>query len=331
MTLSVPVRRSALTLIAAAALVLAGLALSAHAQQSAHASAATPSQVAARTAVLSSIQSPVVPFTPTRFTVVTEGLTNGPAILLLPGLASSRAVFDAEAKILAPTHRLYRVQIDGFAGQPAGPNASGPLLHPMVEELHQYLAANHLHPAVIGHSLGGLLGLMLADAHPEDVQKLLIVDSLPFYALVFSSTATVDQVKPQGAAIRDSLIAMSPEAYAAQSQQTASFLVLDPDARKLVAASSQASDRTVVANAMYEDLTTDFRPALAGIKTPTTLLYPYDAAAAGPDSAKVDTVYTSAYATMPNVTIHKIENSRHFIMYDQPAAFDAAVQSFLKQ
>jgi pimeloyl-ACP methyl ester carboxylesterase len=85
-----------------------------------------------------------------------------------------------------------------------------------------------------------------------------------------------------------------------------------------------------MAQAMFEDLTTDLRPVLATIKTPATLLYPYDAKAVGPDSSKVDAVYSSAYSTMPNLTIHRIDASRHFIMYDQPAAFDAAVQTFLK-
>jgi pimeloyl-ACP methyl ester carboxylesterase len=33
---------------------------------------------------------------------------------------------------------------------------------------------------------------------------------------------------------------------------------------------------------------------------------------------------------MPNLKIHRIDDSRHFIMYDQPAAFDKAVQAFLK-
>jgi pimeloyl-ACP methyl ester carboxylesterase len=268
-------------------------------------------------------------FAPTRFTVVTEGPATAPAILLLPGLTSSRSVFDAEAKLLAPTYRLYRVQINGFAGQPAGPNATGPLLDPIVAELHQYLAANKLHPAVIGHSLGGLLGMMLADAHPDDVSKLMIVDSLPFYALVFSPQATVDMVKPQAETMRTQILGISDEAYAAQAGQTASYLVLDPAAQKLVAAQSRASDRTVMANAMFEDLTTDLRPRLATIKTPTVMLYPYDAAVV-PDPAKIDAVYTGAFATMPNVKLHRIDASRHFIMYDQPAAFHTQVQAFLK-
>jgi pimeloyl-[acyl-carrier protein] methyl ester esterase len=33
---------------------------------------------------------------------------------------------------------------------------------------------------------------------------------------------------------------------------------------------------------------------------------------------------------MPNVTLLKVDGSRHFIMYDQPEKFDAAVEGFLK-
>ena len=270
---------------------------------------------------------------PTRFSVVVEGVPSGKGtdVLLIPGLSSSREVYAAEAKLLTGSYRLHLVQLAGFAGDPAGPNATGPVLAPVVEQLHQYIVTNKLQPVpVIGHSMGGLLGLMLAQAHPEDVSKLLVVDALPFYALVFAPEATVDAVKPQANAMREQFIAAPPEVFAAMATQTASMLVLNPDARKLVAANTIASDRTVIANAMYEDLTTDLRPQLADIKTPTTLLYPFDAAAVGTDStARIDAVYTGAYRTMPNLKMQRIDNSRHFIMYDQPAAFDKAVQAFL--
>ena len=130
-------------------------------------------------------------FSPTRFTVQDQGSVNKPDVILIPGLASSRAVWDVEAKFLAPNYRLHLVQIDGFAGAPAGANAAGPILPGVVEELHQYIVAGKLHPVVIGHSLGGLITLMLAAAHPEDVKKIVIVDSLPFYGLVFDPNATV--------------------------------------------------------------------------------------------------------------------------------------------
>ena len=271
------------------------------------------------------------PFTPTRFTVVTEGPTPGkaPDVLLIPGLASSREVFAAEARLLSPSFRLHLVQLSGFAGQPAGPNANGPIFPGVVDELHQYIAANHLqHPAVIGHSMGGLLALMLAQAHPEDVSKLLIVDALPFYGLVFNPNATVEAVRQQGQAMHDGMLAASPEEFAASQPPFIARMVHSPDGLKAVSAASLASDRTVFANAMLEDLTTDLRPGVASVKAPTTVLYSCDPSQGS--AADVEALYRSAYAGMPDVHFTRIDNSLHFIMYDQPAAFHNAVLTFLQ-
>jgi pimeloyl-ACP methyl ester carboxylesterase len=256
-------------------------------------------------------------FVPTRFTVVDEGTVGKPDVVLIPGLASSRAVWDAEAKLLAPNYRLHLVQVDGFAGAPAGANATGEMLPELVDELHAYIEAQGMHPVVIGHSLGGLLALMLADKYPADVRKMVIVDSLPYYAVVFNAAATVETVKPQAEAMQQQILAAPADQFAAM-QPT------------LVAASSIASDRTVFAKAMYEDLLTDLRGDVASIKTPTLMLYPYDPAFQGADPAKIDAVYQGAYKPMPHVTLVRVDGSRHFIMYDQPAKLDAAVEGFLK-
>jgi pimeloyl-ACP methyl ester carboxylesterase len=272
-----------------------------------------------------------IPAAPTRFSVVIQGVAPGKGadVLFIPGLASSRDVYASEAKLLTATCRLYLVQIAGFAGEPAGPNATGPILSPVVEQLHQYIADNHLQKVpVIAHSLGGLLALMLAQAHPEDISKLLIIDTLPFYGLVFNPGATVENVAPQAKAMHDQFIAIPDDQFAASSPLFTSRLVKDPEGARQVTASSIASDRTVFANAMLEDLETDMRPQLAAIKTSTTVLYPYEAAQ-GP-VADVTALYTAAYATMPNIHLVRIDDSRHFIMYDQPSAFDKAVQVFLK-
>jgi pimeloyl-ACP methyl ester carboxylesterase len=264
---------------------------------------------------------------PTRFSVVTQG--TGPDVILIPGLASSREVYAAEAKLLTSTHRLHLIQIAGFAGEPAGPNASGPILAPVVEQLHQYIAANHLQPVpVIAHSLGGLLALMLAQSHPDDVSKLLIIDTLPFYGLVFSPGATVENLRPQAQAMATQMLNMPADQFAASQPLFASHIVTTPEGIKAVSASSISSDRTVFVNAMLEDLATDLRPQLASIKTPMTLLYPYETTQGS--ATEVAALYTSAYAAKPNLQIIRIDNSRHFIMYDQPAAFDKTVQTFLK-
>jgi pimeloyl-ACP methyl ester carboxylesterase len=272
----------------------------------------------------------VSPVAPTRFSVVVQGPAAGraPDVILIPGLASSREVYAAEARLLAPKYRLHLVQLAGFAGEPAGPNASGPILGPVVEQLHQYIVDNHLeHSPVIGHSMGGLLALMLADAHPGDASKLLIVDTLPFYGLVFNPNATVEMLHPQAQAMHDGLIAMPADQFATSQPSFSARLVASPDGQKAVTAASIASDRTVFANAMLEDLGTDLRPRLAGIKSPATVLYPYTAAQGS--QGDVAALYLNAYSKMPSVHFTRIDDSLHFIMFDQPAAFHAAVLSFL--
>jgi pimeloyl-ACP methyl ester carboxylesterase len=277
------------------------------------------------------LRNPNITAAPTRFSVVIEGPAAGtaPDVILIPGLASSRDDYAAEAKLLTPNYRLHLIQIAGFSGEAAGPNATGPILAPVVAQLNDYIATNHLqHPAIIAHSLGGLLALMLAQAHPEDVAKLLIIDTLPFYGIVFNPNATVEMVAPQAKIMATTMLQMPADQFAATQPLMAARLVASPEGQKIVAASSIASDRAVFVNAMLEDLQTDLRPQLAAIKTPTTVLYPYSSAQ-GPEPA-VTALYTTGYSTMPNVKLVKIDNSLHFIMFDQPAAFHTAVLSFLQ-
>jgi pimeloyl-ACP methyl ester carboxylesterase len=269
-------------------------------------------------------------FLSTRFTAIEEGTLGKPDVLLIPGMSSSRAVWEAEAKLLAPNYRLHLVQLAGFAGSPAGPNASGQVLAPVVEELHAYIVAKRIHPVVIGHSMGGLITLMLAIRHPEDARKIVIVDALPFAAVLMDPSATAESMMPQVQAIKQQMLAMPADQYAAMQPMMAARMVKNPDAQKLLAASFAASDRGVSVEAMEEDLETDLRQDVASIKTPALMLYAYDTAAQQPDPATYEAAVQLAYKKMPNATLKRIEDSRHFIMYDQPEKFDAAVEEFLK-
>ncbi len=269
-------------------------------------------------------------FVPTRFTVVDQGTLGKPDVVMIPGLASSSAVWDGEAKLLAPNYRLHILQVDGFAGAPAGPNAGDGMLPGIVEELHSYIVAAKMKPVVIGHSLGGLLAMMLADKYPGDVKKMLIVDTLPYYAVLFNPAATVDSAKPMADGIKAQMVAMPADQYAAMQGPMMAAMAKSAEGQKAATASAISSDRGVVAEALYEDLLTDMRSEVASIKTPTLVLYEYDASNKMPDAGVYEGLVKDGYKAMPNVTLVKVEDSRHFIMYDQPAKFDAAVEGWLK-
>ncbi len=271
------------------------------------------------------------PFVPTRFTVTDAGTAGKPDVVLIPGLASSKSVWDAEAKLLGPNYRLHILQVDGFAGAPAGANAAdGKMLPGIVEELHGYVTANEMRPVVVGHSLGGLLALMLAEKYPADVRKLAIVDTLPYYAVLFSPGATVDAMKPMAETMKQQILAVPADQYAAMQVPMMAAMAKSDAGRKAATDSALTSDRAVVTEALYEDLLTDMRGEVAKIQTPTLVLYEYDAANKMPPAEAYEALVKDGYKAMPHVTLVRVEDSRHFIMYDQPAKMDEALEGWLK-
>jgi pimeloyl-ACP methyl ester carboxylesterase len=96
----------------------------------------------------------------------------------------------------------------------------------------------------------------------------------------------------------------------------------------MIRAWGKASDSNVVVNALADDLTLDLRPGLAQITTPVTLLFPDYAPLGAPPGANAK-MYGAAYAAVPGIKLVPITSSLHFIMLDQPAQFDAAVDGFL--
>ncbi len=263
-----------------------------------------------------------------RFTVEVRG--EGPDVILIPGLASSREVWSQIAPDLAKRHRIHLVQIAGFAGLPAGPNAEGPMLDPIVADLHAYIGREPLTaPAVIGHSLGGLLGLKLAQAHPGDVGRLMVVDAVPFLGALNNPAATADTAVAGARAMRDRILSLSEADFAATQKNTAPYMTKATAWQPTVAAWSLATDREVMAKAMYEDIIDDVRPGLAGMRLPVTVLYAWDATMPfGADA--IDAAYARHYQGLDGVTLVRVDGAYHFLMLDQPERFAAEVAGFLR-
>jgi pimeloyl-[acyl-carrier protein] methyl ester esterase len=256
-----------------------------------------------------------------RITIRTIG--KGSPVVFIPGLASSPAVFDDVAARIAPDHRLILVQVNGFAGSQAASMALDGLIPGAVDELAGWLAANRIEkPAVIGHSMGGLMAMMLAKRHPGAAGRLLIVDALPFYGMLFGPTATPDAIRPVVEQMRAGLISgTSPPQVPPHMSNT--------DAGKAkILEWLKASDAKTVGEALVEDATTDIRPDLPALSgRPVTVLY----AVSSPDmKAMVDGLYAEAYKGLPGVKLVRVNNSEHFIMLDQPDRFAAEVEGFLR-
>ena len=261
-----------------------------------------------------------------RFTVEVKG--SGPDVILIPGLMSSTAVWAETAARLAPRHRVHLIQVGGFAGAPAGSNATGPLIGPLAQELGDYIGGLGRPAAVIGHSMGGFMGVLLAARRPEVVERVLVVDSLSFYPLLFNPTITPETALPQARMAQDSLANMRPEAFEAMQRNGVREMSKSKKGQEAILAWTLASDRTVAGQAMYDITTTDARPELPRVNAPVTVLYAYAPEMPG-SAAVLDEIYARAYAGLANKTLKRIDDSFHFIMFDQPQRFAAEVDAFL--
>ena len=268
-------------------------------------------------------------------TILNEG--QGPDVILIPGLSTPRAVWESTAARLKATHRLHIVQIRGF-GDAAGPNAEGAVLPRVTADVRGFIAdcitgQGRPAPAIVGHSMGGLAGLIVAAEAPGAVGRLMIVDALPFIGTLFNPAATVEAVKPQA----EQMAAMM---RAQHGQPKPTGPVTDPGpasmaggmsnsaaGRTAIAGWVREADQRVTAQVFYDVMTTDMRGALGKVTAPVTLLYAQDDSAMPAAAAKA--AFEPQYAGLAHFKAQMVPGSRHFIMLDQPAAFATAVDAFL--
>jgi pimeloyl-ACP methyl ester carboxylesterase len=271
--------------------------------------------------------APRAAFASDRLSVETFG--TGPDVILIPGLSSSPDVW--EPSLAAVTgYRYHLVHVAGFAGKPAGANATGPVMEPVAEEIARYIREQGLvKPALVGHSLGGAWALMVAGRHPDLVGKVMVVDMMPFLGAMFGGpSATPGSLKPIAEQMRAGIATSTGEARRKQIEQTIAGMVRDEAWRPSVVGHSLASDPVASGQAMHDLVLTDLRPEVARIKVPLTILYVTPHGAPVSD-AQIDQFYKLSYAGAPHAVLKRIPDSRHFIMYDAPLLFRQELREFL--
>lgn len=259
--------------------------------------------------LLSSSARAAAAFTSRRITVNVTG--NGKDVLLIPGLASGPGIWN-QAVAAVPGYRWHRIQVRGFAGLPADANADGAVVRPVADEIARYVAAAGLsRPAIVGHSMGGTLAMMLGIKGLG--ARIMVVDMLPAGAAMVGGTASglgflADQV---GGYLTGTV---------AGRRYLAQMVAQAPGAR--------GSDPDVIANALRDLANIDLAPQLPRMNVPLEVVY---ATGADRDQAAAITArFRSAYAGKAGALLVPVGPSGHMVMGDQPARFNAELAKFLK-
>ena len=260
--------------------------------------------------------------------IVVETRGDGPDLILIPGLASTSAVWSRTAARLTG-RRLHLVSVRGFGDLPPAANAEGAIMGAVAGELRRYIAEAGLQrPAVIGHSMGGQLALRVAADAPGRIGRVMTVDASPFFPALISPGATVDDVEPIAQVAYQAVQFLGDEGL--RERGRALGLELGGAADAVFGSMGwQGGDRGVLAQALYEVMTVDLRHRLPEIAAPVTVVYGWSRDEASP-RARADSLFRGAYAALPRpATFERIEGAEHMVMIDQPNRFLAAVERFL--
>lgn len=261
-----------------------------------------------------------------------RGPADGRPVLMIPGLNSAAAVWDQTCAALIEQSQVqcHIVNLPGFAGVPAMADDQ-PFLDHQAKRLLRYVEQEQLkRPVLMGHSLGGVVGLLVARAEPKALSQLVIVDSLPFFPAAMNPAATAEMVNPMAEGMREGMQAATPEAYGKQLEAALRGMSNQPERLETLKGWGHASDRATTTQAMYEMFSRDLRADLAEVRTPTLVLGSWAAyKPMGSTEESTRKIFTDQYAKLEGVDVRMAPTGYHFLMWDDQEWLLEQVKSVL--
>jgi pimeloyl-ACP methyl ester carboxylesterase len=248
-------------------------------------------------------------------------------LVLVHGVRLHAHVWNDFARRATPDYHVLAVDQRGH-GDSAWGDESDYHLEEFYRDLHAVVRARGLKRfTLVGHSLGGMVSLLYTHRHPEDVQRLVLVDISAGRPPVPPGTdlSRISETPPP----RDF---DSPEDAA---QYLAGLMRLAP--RHMVDESAQHGLRRLAGGRYtwkYDPMLLarkpvgrpglpDFWQAAAEIRTPTLLQYGAESRVVTPELAE------RMRTTMPDCSVERIERAGHALFTDRPDAFAEGVLRFI--
>jgi pimeloyl-ACP methyl ester carboxylesterase len=253
--------------------------------------------------------------------VVVEESGAGKPVVLLHGMGSSHRSWHRVRRDLSRDARVLAPDLPGYAGSdPVGVGFSpSSVADVLVAVLRDRGATDCL---LVGHSLGGLVAVTLADRHPGMVRRLVLVAPAGLQPRLALPGEAIGRILEALIGVRREL--GRPVATSAQARRVMFGRVVHhperlhaSDARLVLEASRGATRiRQGVKTAMHADI----RSALRRLPMPVDLVWGTEDRLLSP--AGVD----EARAARPGIPVHLIHDVGHLPMLERPAELAAIIR-----
>ncbi len=257
----------------------------------------------------------------------------GQPIIFIPGATCSGDEWNETVARYSGKYECHVLTLAGYAG--AMPLANGPYLEVIKKQIEEYIIDQKLENVIlVGHSIGGFLAMCIASEMKDHLQKILIVDAMPFFAGANNPNA-VDTFSEAKAQYMYSYYSKMDDGELKNNQRmTAKFLCRDSTKWDMIATWGARSDRKTLAYSLTEMMSNDMRKKIGDIQVPVLVLAAYCKSPEYPDFTRSSVIATFAdqYKACKTCTVHVADDgAKHFIMYDAPEWYFSETDGFLSK
>lgn len=250
-----------------------------------------------------------------------EIVGQGKPILYLPGFATPGAIWKETVENLNLEKKSYLFSYAGF-------NGNAPIEMPwylnIKNSIIKYIKDYNMSDIVIvGHSMGGNLAIDIASALPNKVSKIIVVEALPCMREVMMPNVPAESLYYESP-YNKQMLEIDAKQFKSMATMMAANMTMKEDKKEVITNWILEADRKTWVYGYTDLLKLDLRNVLNKVKCETLIL-----GASFPNVKIAKENYENQYSNLPNKTILMASNSKHFLMFDQPAWFYKTVNDFL--
>ena len=259
------------------------------------------------------------------------------SMILIPGSPCDWRVWEEFMERNEERYTMYAFTLAGFSGteplpMPEETDASPtPWFDAAVEAVAEFIQEEELEDViVVGHSLGGHIALRLALEHPNAAAKIIDIDGVPSSEFGGADLTPQERAAEVEAKLGPQFRNMSDDQAAGMLEQTARLTVTDRQRADELTEMFLSTKTPVAVEYLIQGLKSDISDQLKNITTPTLVIAATgqggaDAAA----RADIREYWEKWLDGAEAFTLLTFDDSRHFVMDDQPQKLDEAIAEFV--
>jgi pimeloyl-ACP methyl ester carboxylesterase len=252
--------------------------------------------------------------------IKSEVIGKGIPVLFLPGFTTPGSIWKETIKHLSVQREAHLISYAGF-------NGIKPIKMPwyanIKKEIINYIKKNKFQELeIIGHSMGGTLAVDIAAEFSNIVKKIILVDALPCMRDVMMPGVPVKSIQYESP-YNKQMLEMNETQFKGMANMMSKNMTNNKDKIETITNWILEADRKTYVYGYTDLLKLDLRSQLSKIKAKTLVLSASTYGVIGKENME------KQYANLANKTIIMVQDSQHFIMFDQPEWFYKKVNTFL--